>query len=380
MAAGGATNSVVGIQDLDTGTRVNVETIDGKNRLLTDTLISSINVPLGKDPYPDTYWTIDVAGAIGDTIRLQVAATTEDTTLPDRNIPAVDFTYTLVASDVGDEQLLAEHFVDAFNADAQSSAAFLEAQFVDDKRAIVHLTSTIFSLNGEFVERDSFGDVAVTTTGTTVTSWYASDYERLVSRPKEVSLARDPNNPHRLGVQQVSGTVRLRGAEVEQILKAYLEEVGNPGSIDMSVNGTGTPVDFRISADPVGGADKFIESLKFIVTDGNIKVNNGNFLGLNSALTNGILVTFVKDGVTVYSEPLIRNTNDILGQWSSTTADNQIIGQSGGDYLESNFNLISENLQFKLEAGKNDYISVLIQDNLSSIDTMKMLAKGFLED
>jgi len=354
--------------------------VAGVNRLATDSNISSINVPLGKDPLPDMYFTIQTAGAIGDTIRIQIAGTNIDPTSPDRDLPALDYTYTLTAADVGDELVLASNFADGFNDDPQADASFLEAEFVNDLRAVVHVSSTLFSLNGEAVERPNIGDVSVTTTGTTVISLFSSDYQKLVSRPKEVSLARDPNNPHRLGVQNVSGTVRIRGGDVDQILKEYLSEVGNPSNIDMAVNGNGVPVEFRISSNPTGGADKFVEALKFIVTDGNIKVNDGNFLGLNSALTNGILVQFFKDGVLTYSEPLIRNTNDILGQWSSTTADNQIIGQSGGDYLESNYNLISENIQFTLEAGKNDYISVLIQDALQSIDTMKMLAKGFLED
>jgi len=356
---------------------VDVFEIGGKKRMAVDSNISSINVPLGKDPLPDTYFTIPTAGAIGDTIRMQIAATSIDSTSPDRDLPAVDFTYTLVASDVGDEQQLAEHFADAFNADAQSAASFLEAEFVNDLRAVVHVTSTLFSMPGEAVERPVVGDFAVTTTGTTTVAFYSTDYNKLVSRPKEVSLARDPNNPHRLGVQNVSGTVRLRAQEVEQVLKEYLKTAGFVDRMDL--NGTGG-VSFKIESNPSGGADKLIESLKFIITDGNIKVAANRFLGMNSPLANGILVTFVKDGVVTYSEPLIKDTNEMLGQWASTTSDNQIISQAGGDYLESNFNLVSNNLQFLLEAGKNDYVECLIQDDLSSVDAMKMLASGFLED
>jgi hypothetical protein len=363
----------------DEAYEVDIFNVGGKNRMAVDANISSINVPLGKDPLPDMYFNVLEAGAIGDTIRIQIAATSIDPTTPDRDLPALDYTYTLTAADVGDELALASNFADGFNDDPQADASYLEAEFVNDLRSVVHISSTLFSLNGEAVERPNAFDVTVTTTGTTVILQDSTN-DRLVSRPKEVSLARDPNNPHRLGVQNVSGTVRIRGGDVDQILKEYLSEVGNPSNIDMAVNGGGVPVEFRISSNQTGGADKFVEALKFIVTDGNIKVNNGNFLGLNSALTNGILVEFYKDGILTYAEPLIKNTNDILGQWSSTTADNQIIGQSGGDYLESNYNLISENIQFTLEAGKDDYIRVLIQDALQSIDTMKMLAKGFLED
>lgn len=350
--------------------------IGGANRLAVDANISSINVPLGKDPLPDTFFTILTSGQIGDTIRMQVSATLIDSTIPDSDIPAVDFTYTLIASDVGNEQQLAQNFVDAFNNDVQADASFLEATYVgkNDKRSVVHISSTIFSLSGEFVERPNLGDFAISVTGGVTYQFFSSEYQKLVSRPKEVSLARDPSNPHRLGIQNVSGTVRLRAQEVDQLLKEYLTDSG--GSNEMTING---PVSFKIESGVSGEPDKLIESLKFIATDTNIKVGVSNFLGSNNALSNGIQINFYKDGVLTYMEPLVKTTNDMLGQWSTDAGDNKVIGQSGGDYLESTFNLVDANLQFLLEAGKNDYIEVLIQDNLSSRTSIKMLAGGFLE-
>jgi hypothetical protein len=349
--------------------------ISGANRLAVDANISSINVPLGKDPLPDMYFPILTAGAIGDTIRVQVSATASDSTSPDNDIPAYDYTYTLVAEDAGDEVKLANNLADTLNDDPNFELSFLEAtavDAVDEFRPIVHISSTVFSMNGEFAERPNAGDVIITTTGTT-TVLIDNNNDRLVSRAKEVSLARDPNNPHRLGVQNVSGTVRLRASEVNQILKEYL--VNGALSDEMAA----TADSFKIGSNPTGGSDKLVESLKFIISDNNIKVQTGNFLGANSALTNGILVRFVKDGIVTHVEPIIKSTLDILGQWSSNASDNKIINQSGGDYLESNFHLADLNLQFNIEAGKNDYIEVLTQDNLSSRGSIKMLAGGFLE-
>jgi len=350
----------------------------GKKRLAVDANISSINVPLGKDPLPDMYFTIITApSSVGDTIRVQIAGTNKDTTSPDRDLPPVDITYTAVSADIGDEVVFCDNFTDYLNSQVQMQNALLEANFVnDDGRAIIHITSIVFSMNGEFYERPFAGDVVITTTGG-ITYYSDNENDRLVSRPKEVSLARDPSNPHRLGIQNVSGTVRLRAQEVDQILKEYLKD--SFGVDEMSVNGQATPVSFRISSNPNSGFDKVVERLEWIISDTNIKVGSGYFLGNNSALTNGILVRFYKDGILKYSEPLIKTTKDILGQWSTTASDNKIINQSGGDYLEANYNLVAENLQFILRAGKNDYIEVLIQDNLSSRDSIRMLAGGFLE-
>ena len=270
----------------------------GFNRLAVDANISSINVPLGKDPFPDAYFKITQAGAIGDTIRLQIAATTVDVTVPDSDLPAVDFTYTLVAADVGDEQTLAKNFADAINVDATFKNAALEAEAVTKgKRSTVHITSTEYSLNGEDYERPNAGDVSVSVTGTT-TVILDSLNDRLVSRAKEVSLARDPNNPHRLGVQSISGTVRTIASGIDNILKERASEVGNPSSTNLSVNGAGTPIVFEIVAEPAGGQDKVVEAIKIFGNDNNIKVQDDKFLGSNSALPNGVLIEITKEGNT----------------------------------------------------------------------------------
>ena len=361
------------------GLQADVINDGGIHRVATSTTITSVNVPLGKDPIPDMYVTILTApSAIGDTLQIQIAGTTKDSTTPDRDLPALDETYVAVAADIGDELAFANNFADWLNAQPSIANAFLAVEAVDDNRAVIHITSTIFSLNGEFAERPNAADVSFTATGG-ITLLQDGTNDRLLSRAKEVSLARDPNNPHRLGVQNVSGTVRLRAQEVEQILKEYLTDVLTGLSDQLAVDGSITPVYFRISANPVGGLDKVVEILKFIISDTNIKVSGGKFLGENSPLANGIEVKFYKDGVLRYTEPLIRETREMLGQWTVPAGTSDIISQSGGDYLESSFSLVGANLQFPLRAGKNDYIEVKIQDKIDTVDSMKLLAGGFLE-
>ena len=89
--------------------QVDVVQVAGVNRLATDSNISSINVPLGKDPLPDTYFTILTAGSAGDTITIDIAATANDSTTPDDDYPSYSYTYTLIAADVGDEKVLAKN-------------------------------------------------------------------------------------------------------------------------------------------------------------------------------------------------------------------------------------------------------------------------------
>lgn len=355
-----------------------IESINGKNRVLTDTNISSVNIPLGKDPLPDTYFTIITAGAIGDTVRIDIAATNNDNTSPDDDLPAYTKTYTLIASDVGNEHLLADHIAEMLTNDILFEDQFLTAISIgekyDNNRAIVHVTSTKFSLNGEFYERPNIGDFDVITTGTTVVQFYASDFRALLSRPKEVSLARDPRNPHRLGVQSISGSVFIRSTDPEALIRTRIEEVGN-SNMNMSVDGSITPVIFEYNANPNNGPDLVIDSLKFFGSDTNIKVNSAYFLGKSGVVANGIKIELIRDGIAILTDTLY-NTIDLLAVWSTSASDNKIIGQSGGDYFESTFSLADKNLALVLRNGEADLIRVTIQDDLSSIDTMYLLIGG----
>jgi hypothetical protein len=351
-----------------------VETIGGKPRLLTDTNVSSVTVPNGQDPIPDTYFEILTAGAISDTIRIQIDGTSVDSTSPDSDLPAVDFTYTLVAEDVGDERKLAENFSAALNLDSNFSNAFLDARaIVGDKRPIVHITCTEFSLSGEFHERPSATAVTLTPSGTTDLN-IDSENRKIISRPKQTSLDRDPNNPHRLGIIGISGQVRIRADKVD---KLFFSDAENTGSNDLTINGGTTPTIFTIAANPAGGDNIFIEQLKLFGTDTNIKVASSSFLGA-SAISNGIKIDIFQNGSQT-TLPLIKNTMDFLARFGTTASDNKIINQSGGDFIEAVFDLISKNVIIELKAGTADRIEIYIQDDLTSITDLIFSAEGFEE-
>lgn len=370
----------VSLIDEDSGFAVEVKDVAGEKRLLTDSAITSVNVPLGKDPLPDTYFTVTNAGAISDTVRVEIAGTSNDSSSPDRDLPAVDVTSTLTATEAGDEKALAELIVSDLNADTDFQDAFLEAAVIaqsssDNERAIVWITSTEFSLGSEFHERPNAGDVTVSVTGTT-TVQIDSDLQKLVSRPKEVSLSRDPLNPHRLGVQAISGTIFQRPTEIENVLEEF---ASNGGTTNLAVNPGGTPDEYLISANAAGGQNKVIRSFKLYGDDGNIKVGEGNFLGLNSALTNGLLIEITKNGTT-FTFRNLQSTNDVLSRMASSVPLSEIIGQSGGDFIIGQYDFIDNNQQLTLVAGTTDEIKVTVRDNISSIDDLFFVVEGSLED
>ena len=352
-----------------------VELSGGKHRLLTETNITSVNIPQGRDPIPDTYFTVTAAGAIGDTIRVQIAATSVDSTIPDVDLPAVDVTITVTAIEVGNERLLAELVADTLTVDPDFIAAFLDAEVITgDKRAVVHITSTEFSISGEFHERPNSTDVQVSVTGANTV---ILNSDKLISRPKQTVLSRDPNNPHELGVIGIQGQVRIRADEFEKLFFKDAETA--LGITDLTVNGLITPLTFLIEANPAGGDVIFINQLKLHGIDTNIKVSNSKFMGLNSALINGITIIVYQDGI-MSTLPTIKSTRDLLARFGTTASDNKIIGQSGGDFIESVFDLDKKNVAIVLHPGTADRIEVTISDNLSQIDSLILTAEGFEEE
>ncbi len=365
--------SKTSIRDPNSGVTAGVEVINSKNRLLTSSIVT-IEQLFGRDLIPDTYFTIDIAGAVDDTIRVQIAAVS-DTTGSERDLPAVDYTYTLIAGDVSDEKQLAENFVDGLNADSNFQNAFLEAESVTgQQRAVVHITSTEFSGTGEYHERPGSGDFVTSTTGTTTT---IDGFDNLVSRGKGTSLARDPDNPHIGGILGISGSVRVSAEDVQELLEEFAIDGGTSA---MNVDGSVTPIEFTIDANAAGGKVKVLESFKFYGSDGNIKVGGSNFLGLNSPLTNGILVEITKDGNTTTFKDNIKTTSDFLARLSSSPEKTQIIPSSGVDFVQAVFDLVSRNVQLKLEPGTTDQVKVTIRDNLASVSELYFVVDGFLEE
>jgi hypothetical protein len=355
----------------DEAHNVDVFLQNGVRRMQTSGLVQ-IEQLLGQDPIPDTWFTVENAGLENDTFRIEIAGTSNDPSSPDRDLPAVDFTYTVLAGEVGDELKVAKSIEEALNADTTFQNAKLKADMFNAELAVLHITSTERSLAGDFFERPDGGDVAVTTTGTADVTLA---FDTLKSQGKATSLDRDPKDP-RVGILGISGSVRVRA---DNVSKLFSTRAMNGGAEDLTVNGSGTPVIFTVNANPAGGDVKFVETVKLYGTDGNIKVGEENFMGTNAALSNGLEVSiYTNEEVTVL--PALKTTNDLLARFATRPSDAEIINQSGGDYLIAAFDLVSRNISIVLEPGTTDRIEIKVQDDISSVSSMFLSVEGFEEE
>lgn len=344
---------------------------DGLVALATDATVV-VESTFGFDQQPDSFFQIINTGAVGDTWTVYIAGTTADPSSPDRDVPAYTKVFTVLLAEVGDELKLRDRIIQELNADTVfKNTVFLKAGKATD-RAIVHIQSLKFSVSGDFWERPNAGDFDVTVTGSAVRT---VGFDNLISRSKPVTISRDRDSPHRLGLFGVTGSVSVTAKELSDL---FVQEALNAGSPDMRVNASlGSPIDFVIAASAT--TDLFIEDLIFDGQANGIKF--GQFLAQNNALANGVEVTIKSDDVTT-TFPVIKSTEDFKNKWASLsgTGDTfRIDVQAGRDEMLA---IIDFNNPFLLRvAGSfttDDFIRVRIRDNLTSgVQRFNFRAKGF---
>lgn len=350
------------------GNLADVTFIGGKNKLEANVTVVSNNTTFGQDPLPDTWFRIDNAGAIGDTVRIQLVATALDSSTPDRDAPAVDKTYTLVAGDVGDEIQLRDNLITALNGDANFSAS-LKAQKSSD-RAIIHVVSKFFSMPTEFYERPVAGDFAVSVTGTTTVTL---GFDTLISRNKASSLSQDPDSPHNLGVLGISGSVTVFPGGIGG---RFLERFENASSVDMLVDGSSTPLVFTVPLD--ADDDIFITQVR--IFGGGSSIKYGQFLAKNAILANGLEIKIQSDEETI-TLPLIKVTEDFKNLFSFPSGDDFKIDvqPSAGQFIA----IFRPEIPFPLRKigtfGTDDFITITVNDDLTSGNNqLEALATGFM--
>lgn len=359
----------IALQGQDGFGQADVTFQSGAWRLNTTGLVQ-IEELFGQDPIPDVFFTILTAGNIGDTVRVQIAGTNNDSTTPDRDLPAVDYTYTLVSEDVGDERKLAENIADGLNADTNFANAHLDADVITgEKRATIHVSSEDFSLDGEFHERPFNGDFAVTPSGTTT---IVINDNKIISRGKSTSLARDPQNPHRLGILGISGSVTVTPGSLSNRCVQRLKDSG--GSEDMTVDGSVTPVEFSVPADPTGDCNAFIQKISIHGQDNGIKY--GNFLAAPT-LANGIEITIISEGETINLFN-IYNTEDLKHEFTLGSVSDYSMELTPA--LDDVVATATFDPPFPLIGGSSDRITFKIQDNLSSVIQLDAFTVGFRKE
>jgi hypothetical protein len=143
----------------------------------------------------------------------------------------------------------------------------------------------------------------------------------------------------------------------DDIGRLFRQKVTNGGSDNLRVNGSVTPVEFTVNADPA--KDLAIDEIRFVLTANNIKTNGGNF-GPISLLANGLLLEVTSLGVTT-TVANVKLTEDFFRLYSPGGVNLDRTGAS---------DILSAGLFFGgaviLEGGTADQIKVTVRDNLSS--------------
>lgn len=346
---------------------------DGLVGLATDATVV-VESTFGFDQQPDSYFQIINTGAAGSTLTVYIAGTNVDPSSPDRDLPAYSKTFTVVAGEVGDEIKLRDRIIQELNADTTfKTVVFLKAQKATD-RAIVHIQSLKFSVSGDFYERPLAGSFTVATTGT---AQVVVGFDNLISRSKPVTISRDIDSPHRLGLFGVTGTVSITFKELADL---FIQNALYGAVENMNVNGSlATPIPFTIS--PKTLTDIYIDTLIFHGAANGIKF--GQFMAKNAVLTNGLLLKIKSDNVET-TFPVIYSTEDFKNDFAALSGDGanfRIDIQSGRDEILAILkfpNPFIIRAQGTFGAGNDDHITVYVRDDLrAGLFNLSFQAKGF---
>lgn len=334
-----------------------VQLVDGAPSLRTFG-VQAIESLKGFDPIADVWFYFGTendssgAGGIGDTVRVQIAASTDNPT----DFPAIDETYTLVAEDVDDEEALATNVAAYLNSTSPFNILW-RAQKVSNS-GVVYITAR---KPGSQFERPNTNDFQVTTTGTTVVT---IAFDKIIRRNKVTSLARDPADP-RQGILGIQGSVVQTEGDVTNRFQEVFPNLNIDGSI--------TPVDFRIEADPT--EVKFISSVAISGRDNGIQF--ANFLGLNGALTNGIQLSFKSNDFSAMREP-IKSTDDLLDLHAEDPDNFVVYFASGADKFTAvlEFGAPLE-IRPQGEFTTDDFLQIRVRDNLTTVNQLRAIITGF---
>jgi hypothetical protein len=187
-------------------------------------------------------------------------------------------------------------------------------------------------------------------------------------------VAFDQNgNP--IGVIQDDAIYRLQveadiapGAKVEVVFPSVPSNPSNllhqhlvnplDDSPNMLVDGSGTAVEFRLSADPT--VDFVLSELRTVMSADNIDFKGSNFGPLNMALANGLLVE-ISIGGTVTELDNLKINEDFLAFHSPAGVFYQNTGP---------FDSFAAGLSFGgavvLAAGSSDYLRMVVRDDLTN--------------
>lgn len=324
-----------GLRKLATTKKVNVESLSGVQEAATN------------------YFFVNSV-ADGQTLRIQIAAT--------EGAPALDETFTV---GIGETKIeFTTRIILELNQDFINFQPYYKALDIDDNAAVFILAKTV----GEAGEGTAIDDFLLSGTVD-----YTRAFDDLVRRSAVVQASLSTKDP-RLGVFGIEGTVESVSADVSGlfIIQPYTND--DPLQIEMAINPAGGAQVFTFPCDILD--DIFISEIKFFALDSGITYPN--FLGRNSALTNGILVE-IKTNNNMVQLPLLKATDDFADKFTFGGNSNfQLDKPSGSDKVTASF--ISQPFPLRRQgtygAGNDDYIKITIQDNLSQVTKLQAIVEG----
>jgi len=345
------------------GVKADVNLISGKNRLAVDSL-TQVEELLGETVFPQTYITIDVVGAIGDTLKTDIAAPS-----------AVSVTTTVVSGDSDND--FAKRHRDELNADGNFSSLYKATTPRDSH--LVCIQSLLIQTTREIA-----GDVAITLTGSMAATL---GFDVIVVQPLPLALfpASQDCRKGTISVQGIIGIVESGRPPKRLLLESSssLPGQGGPNPLaDQSIDGSSTDRVFTLSNN-----SSFDTSRDFLVTELRIESTAGSMqLGAEkyievSELSTGHLFEVRSDGNLEYNEnlKLMEDIHHAFAFGGGSKFD--LITGSGDVSLVAVFSrpfFIRKTGTFATD----DDVMVTVRDDLSStsIGRLQVSAVGFFEE
>ena len=331
-----------------------VNQINGINKLETNATVTVEEI-FGQDQFPDNWCRIDSIGS-GSGDQACIVIPSESVNVCATQIDG-DTILTLAA------RLRAN-----LNADNTFFAYYRAIQVVDNP--VVHVGAKIRDGAGERIGADAF---QCTSTGSVVVTRGFGDGIRV--RGKSTSMTADPRDP-RVGTLGFSGVVTIQPAGLANRYAEWLRVGSGSGdSYDMVVNGSVTPVQFCVWADPTGIDDIFIQRLSIHAQASSVKF--GQFLSINTKLTNGITTEIVTEGNSIFLFP-IDETGGFKHEFTLGNVQNFDLTTT-----PSTTDIVSTatfDPPFTLEGGSTDKVCICINDNLTALQLLRTFATGFKQE
>lgn len=358
-----------------------IQRLDGKTALAIDGEIQ-VNELNGQPSNGVTWFYIGTqtdnngVGAAGDTVTMSISAAL---TPMDTVYPAVSVVTTVTAGMLAaayPERALAQQICTDAAADSNFNAAW-KCEVVKD-HSTVFISSKLFNEVGwrsTCIPIQNCFDVVAT--GTTRVDVAHNDVR---AHPLTTELSRSPNDP-RKGTLSVEGSFIQQPGGTGDLLFKELIDGGTPSMI---VDGSVTPVNFRIECDSID--DQYINILRIFFTCSGIKLTN--WACSNSALTNGLLITIRSEGQDLVMLP-IKTTSDLINKFAfgpaGPSGQARIDIQQGGDSMTASLSFVSAAIVKKCGTngtGTDDYMEVRVRDNLTgasggNLSEMESLVFGF---